>query len=153
MDKPVFNSCSFPFFPPIFSSASPFSVILARIAAPKATASSTLTPPNVFLLDMVSTYFRTIGILVEPPTKITPSISFQVISKDSSKRFVTSLVVPIKNSDIDSNVSSVISIAPLTPLYARGTVTLVFAESCFFTDSAVTNSEAAISGSSVKSCP
>ena len=139
--------------PPICGNASPFVVILARIAAPSATASSTLTPLNGSLPDISFTYLWIILILVEPPTRITPSICCHDILTDENSRSITSRVVPSKNSEICSKISSVISIFPRVDLHIIGTFTVSLEVSCFLTFSAVTSKDATISGSSLISIP
>ena len=77
------------------------------IAAPTATTSSGLTPFDGFLPNKDSTSFWIIGILVEPPTKITSSISF-LVRLASFNAFLTGSIDLLTNSsDNCSNLALV----------------------------------------------
>ena len=67
------------------------------IAAPTATTSSGLTPLEGFLPNNDSTSFWIIGILVEPPTRITSSISF-LVRLASFRAFFTGSIDLLTNS-------------------------------------------------------
>ena len=77
------------------------------IAAPTATTSSGFTPLDGFFPNKASTSFWIIGILVEPPTKITSSISF-LVKPASLRAFLTgSIDLFTKSSDNCSNLALV----------------------------------------------
>ena len=77
------------------------------IAAPTATTSSGFTPFDGFFPNKASTSFWIIGILVDPPTRITSSISF-FVKLASFKAFLTGSIERFtKESDNCSNFALV----------------------------------------------